>query len=187
MRKNPTLLTLQSSLARAEREARRKPPAVPAKPASKPLPPQREVDLEGVDTRDFVLSRAHQKLRDAVSEGHYEVKPHAQQHARAEGFLEQDIVCVLTSGRVRAVYPEDRRWLVCGYFEAQGFVLPLHVVVELHEDGKWFDVVTAFVPKHPHHVTSRSRLALMLRWDTEQAQHKLVRPGGGRGRWKRGA
>lgn len=190
MRKNPTLLTLRSSLARQEREERRKTTsAAPAKaPAhARPIAPQREVELEGVDTRDFVLSRAHARLRDAVFEGRYEIKAHAQQHARAEGFLEQDIVQVLDTGRVRAVYPEDRRWLVCGYFETHGFRLPLHVVVELHEDGRWIDVVTAFVPKHPHQVVSRSRLAVMLRWDQTEAQHKLVKPGGGRGRWKRGA
>lgn len=140
-----------------------------------------------MDTRDFVLSRAHGRLRDAVFEGRYEIKAHAQQHARAEGFLETDIVQVLDTGRVRAVYPEDHRWLVCGYFEAHGYILPLHVVVELQEHGTWFDVVTAFVPKHPHHVVSRSRLALMLRWDQTGVQHKVVKPGGGRGRWKRGA
>ena len=190
MRKNPTLLTLRSSLARKEREDRRKTTTTPtpvAKPAKKPLPPARDVDLEGVDTRDFVLSRAHARLRDAVFDGRYEIKSHAQQHARAEGFLEQDIVQVLDTGRVRAVYPDDRRWLVSGYFETHGYVLPLHVVVEVHRDGQWFDVVTAFVPKHPHHVVSRSRLALMLRWDQTEAKSKVVKPGGGRGRWKRGA
>lgn len=187
MRKNPTLLTLRSSIARAEREARRKTTPPPKKPAMKPVAPQREAELEGVDTRDFVLSRAHQRLRDLVFEGDYDIKSHATQHARAEGFLEQDIIYVLDTGRVRAVYPEDRRMLVCGYFEAHGFTLPLHVVVEMHGDGQWMDIVTAFVPKHPHHVVSRSRLALMLRWDQQKTETKVVRPGGGRGRWKRGA
>jgi len=188
MRKNVTLLTLRTSLARAEREERRKPTPTPERPApKKSVPPQRDVDLEGVDTRDFVLTRAHQRLRDAIFDGNYEIKPHAQQHARGEGFLEQDIIQVLDTGRVRAVYPEDRRWLVCGYFDAHGYTLPLHVVVELKEDGRWIDVVTAFVPKHPHHIVSRSRLALMLRWDQEQAKHKVVKPGGGKSRWKRGA
>ncbi len=191
---NPTLLALKTDLERQEREARRrpKPPTPTAKPSAKPLKPQREADLEGIDTRDYILTRAHQRLRDAVGDGRYDIKPHAIGHARAEGFLEHDIVAVMTSGRVRAVYPEDRRWLVAGYFETHGFRLPLHVVVELRRDDDGFDVVTAFVPKHPHHIVSRARLALMLRYDTEQVQHRVARPGnrvgrGGKGRWKKGA
>ena len=193
--KNPTLLALRSSIARAERDARRQPaPAAPAKvgAAPKPLKAQREADLEGIDTRDFVLTRAHQKLRDLVFDARYDVRPHAIGHARAEGFLEHDIVAVLVSGRVRAVYPQDRRLLVCGYFEAHGYTLPLHVVVELGEQNDWLDVVTAFVPKHPHHVVSRARLALMLRWDQEQVRSRVASPGNkvghkSKGRWKRGA
>lgn len=193
MRKNPTLLALRSAVARAEKDARRERTPLPTpKVASKPLAPAREADLEGIDTRDYVLGRAHQKMRDAVFEGRYEVKPHAVGHARAEGFLEHDIVTVLNTGRVRAVYPEDRRWLVAGYFESQGFCLPLHVVVQWHEADRWLDVVTAFIPKHPHHIVSRARLALMLRWDQEGVRHRVSEPGNkvghrGKGRWKRGA
>jgi Domain of unknown function (DUF4258) len=203
MRDHAELLALRAQLARAEKQARRAPPAqalnTPQHQSLKqqalklrPITPQREQDLDGVDTRDFILTRAHARLRDAVWDGRYEICPHAVGHARAEGFLEQDIVSVLLSGRVRAVYPEDRRWLVCGYFEAHGFQLPLHVVVELSESGKWLDVVTAFVPKHPHHIVSRARLAVMLRWDGDQVQIRTAQPGNrvgnrGKGRWRKGA
>lgn len=196
MRDHAELLALRAQLARAEKQARRAPPdQTPSTPQPlklKPVSPQREQDLDGVDTRDFILARAHARLRDAVWDSRYTICPHAVGHARAEGFLEQDIVSVLLSGRVRAVYPEDRRYLVCGYFEAHGFQLPLHVVVELSESGKWLDVVTAFVPKHPHHIVSRARLAVMLRWDGEQVQVRTAQPGNkagyrGKGRWRKGA
>lgn len=188
------LLALRAKLARAEREARKAPPPPPRPPGAKPkpLPPQREAELRGVDTRDHVLSRAHARLREAVLLGHYDIRPHAVQHARAEGFLEHDIVNVLASGRVRAVYPEERRMLVSGTFASGGVRLPLHVVAELHMErgGDFLEVVTAFVPKHPHHIVSRARLAVMLRWDGEEARVRLARPGNkagyrGKGKWRR--
>ncbi|BDP41196.1 hypothetical protein DAETH_11650 [Deinococcus aetherius] len=187
------LLALRAQLARAEKEARRAPTPVPARPEhlrAKPVKPQREADLAGIDTTDHTLTRAHARLRDAVYEGKYHLCPHAIGHARAEGFLEQDIVHVLVAGRVRAVYPEDRRWLVCGYFESHGVALPLHVVVEHAPDGH-LDVVTAFVPKQPHHIISRARLAVMLRYDDERIRTRTApvgnKPGNrSKGKWKKG-
>lgn len=198
------LLILRAQLARAEKEARRA-AAAPARPpapaALKPVKPQREAELDGVRTDDFSLARAHARLRDHVYEGRYHICPHAVGHARAEGFLEHDIISVLVAGRVRAVYPEEQRWLVCGYFESgrigdsAGVRLPLHVVVQTHhEPGQpaGLDVITAFIPKHPHHVISRARLAVLLRWDDQQVQARTSTPGSkagqrGRGRWKRSA
>ncbi len=184
------LLALRAQLARAEKAARRAPTPVPAR-AARPAPvtPQREAELTGILTDDFSLHRAHARLRDAVYDGRYTVCPHAIGHARAEGFLEHDIMNVLLSGRVRAVYPEDHRWLVCGRYEACGVSVPLHVVVQHHRDGH-IDIVTAFVPKHPHHVISRARLAVMLRYDEGQIQARTARPTPragqrGRGRWKK--
>lgn len=184
------LLALRAQLSRAEKAARRAPTPPPAR-AVRPAPvkPQREAELSGVATDEFSLSRAHARLRDAVYDTRYHVCPHAIGHARAEGFLEHDILGVLLSGRVRAVYPEDRRWLVCGAFEACGVALPLHVVVQYHRDGH-LDIVTAFVPKHPHHIISRARLAVMLRYDDQQIRAHTSTPGAragtrGRGRWKR--
>ncbi|GBF07559.1 hypothetical protein DAERI_150077 [Deinococcus aerius] len=187
------LLALRAQLARAEKEARRAPTPPPARPANlqpKPVGPQREADLAGVDTTDHTLARAHARLRDAVYDGKYHLCPHAIGHARAEGFLEHDIIQVLVAGRVRAVYPEDRRWLVCGFFESCGVALPLHVVVEHGPDG-YLDVVTAFVPKHPHHIISRARLAVMLRYDDEQIRTRTATPGNkpgnrSKGKWRRG-
>ncbi|PYE56675.1 DUF4258 domain-containing protein [Deinococcus yavapaiensis] len=192
LRDDPTLLTLRAEIERDEKQRRKLPPPPAPKAPQKPVKPQRTADLQGVDTSDFALASAHRRLKDAVFDGDYVIKPHAIGHARAEGFLEHDIVMVLNFGRVRAVYPEDRRMLVSGYFEAHGFKLPLHVVVELHRDGRGFDVVTAFVPKHPHHIVSRQRLALMLRWDSEDVKARVVTPGNkvgykNKGRWKRGA
>ncbi|GAA5533179.1 DUF4258 domain-containing protein [Deinococcus aluminii] len=190
----PDLLALRAQLARAEREARRAPTPAPARPANlqlKPVKPQREAELAGIDTTDHTLARAHARLRDAVYEGRYHLCPHAIGHARAEGFLEHDIIQVLVAGRVRAVYPEDRRWLVCGFFESCGVALPLHVVVEHQRDGS-LDVVTAFVPKHPHHIISRARLAVMLRYDDEQIRTRTAHVGNkpghrSKGKWKKGA
>ncbi|ANE43223.1 DUF4258 domain-containing protein [Deinococcus puniceus] len=198
------LLALRAQLARAEKAARRAPTPIPVRPAqmnAKPVKPQREVDLAGVATDDFSLARAHAKLREAVYEGQYHVCAHAIGHARAEGFLEHDIMQVLLAGRVRAVYPEDRRWLVCGYFEACGVALPLHVVVQHpygrssrqgRPDDAVLDIVTAFVPKHPHHIISRARLAVMLRYDDEQIRSRTAQVGNraghrSKGKWKRSA
>ena len=191
MREHTDLLTLRSQLARAEKQARKAaavPVPAPRPTPAKPVKPQREGELEGVSTDDFSLGRAHARLRDLVYDGQYHVCPHAVGHARAEGFLEPDIVNVLVSGRVRAIYTQERRWLVCGYFESGGIRLPLHVVAQMYEDG--LDVVTAFIPKHPHHIISRARLALLLRWDDEQLRLHTSAPTSrsgvrGRGRWKR--
>lgn len=187
------LLALRAQLSRAEKAARRAPtpPPAPSTPRPTPLKPQREVELAGIATDDFSLSRAHARLRDAVYDARYHICDHATQHARAEGFLEHDIMNVLLSGRVRAVYPEDRRWLVCGYFEACGVRLPLHVVAQHFRDGH-VDIVTAFVPKHPHHIISRARLAVMLRYDDEQVRARTATPGNrpgyrSKGRWKKSA
>ncbi|MFC4452486.1 hypothetical protein [Deinococcus sonorensis] len=196
MRDHTELLHLRAQLARAEKEARRSPPPPPAPLPMRPVKPQREAELEGIETSDFQLHRAHARLRELVYDGQYHICPHAVGHARAEGFLEHDIVGVMVAGRVKAVYPEERRWLVCGYFESGGIRLPLHVVVQLHEEGPqrrgFLDVVTAFIPKHPHHIISRARLAVMLRWDDQQVQARTALPGNrvghrSKGRWRKGA
>ncbi|MFC4638565.1 DUF4258 domain-containing protein [Deinococcus hohokamensis] len=187
------LLALRAQLSRAEKAARRAPTLPPPPRAARPAPvnAQREAELVGVHTDDFSLARAHARLRDAVYDGRYHVCPHAIGHARAEGFLEHDIMNVLLSGRVRAVYPDDHRWLVCGAFEACGVSLPLHVVVQHYRDGH-VDIVTAFVPKHPHHIISRARLAVMLRYDDERIRVRTAQAGNrvgnrSKGKWKKSA
>ena len=193
LRAGADLLRLRAELHRAEKEARRAPTPPPARPQSParpqpPVKPQRVQELAGVDTDDFLLARALRQLRDAVYDSRYHVCPHAVQHARAEGFMESDIMHVLLTGRVKAVYPEDRRWLVCGYFEAHGIRLPLHVAVQHYRDGH-IDIVTAFVPKNPHHIISRARLALLVRYDDEKVRSKEAVKGNrvgykGKGGWK---
>lgn len=189
------LLSLRSQLARAEKAARRSAKEPAPAPSSKSVKPQRESDLAGISTDEYLLTHAHSRLRGAVYDGHYQLCAHAVQHARAQGFLEHDIMAVLTSGRVRAVYPEDSRWLVAGYFEVQQVKLPLHVVVELHHiftplgKAEYLDIVTAFVPKNPHHIISRARLAVMLRYDDGDIKHRLSSAGNkvgykSKGRWR---
>ncbi len=197
------LLTLRAQLSRAEKAARRVPTPPPSrvhKPA--PIKPQREAELLGIATDEFSLHRAHAKLREAVYEGHYHLCPHAIGHARAEGFLEHDVMQVLLAGRVRAVYTEERRLLVCGYFESCSIALPLHVVVEYERDGfrntslgsrqgaaghlGHLDIITAFVPKHPHHIISRARLAVMLRYDDQQIRTQGSAVGSKQGHYSKG-
>ncbi|ASN80248.1 DUF4258 domain-containing protein [Deinococcus ficus] len=186
------LLALRAQLHRAEKAARKPPePAPSTKKTTTPLKPQRAVDLDGVNTDEFSLGRAHLKLREAVYDARYHICPHAIQHARAEGFLEHDIMHVLLAGRVKAVYTQEHRWLVAGYFEAHGVKLPLHVVVQHYRDGH-VDIVTAFVPKNPHHIISRARLALMLRYDDERIRTRTAQAGNkvgyrSKGKWKKSA
>jgi hypothetical protein len=153
-----------------------------------------------LDTREFVLEKALIKLRDILAEGRYALKNHTVSHARAEGFLEQDVIQVLYSGKVRAVYPQDGRWLISGYYQVDSVRrgpdghylidkpvrLPLHVVVDVFDQDFWIDVVTAFVPKHPHDIVSRGRLALMMRFDQTEVKSKVVQKGErGRKRWRK--
>ncbi len=186
------LLALRAQLARAEKAARRAQASPAPRPAAQaPVKPQRAADLDGISTDDFSLGRAHARLRDAVYDGRYHLCDHAIGHARAEGFLEHDVMNVLLTGRVRAVYTEDRRWLVCGYFEACSVKLPLHVVAEHSRDG-FVDIVTAFVPKQPHHIISRARLAVMLRYDDGTIRARTAHAGNrvghrSKGRWKKSA
>jgi hypothetical protein len=135
------------------------------------------------ETRDFLLKRALERLRAAMWEGRYAILEHAQCHARAEGFAERDVIWVLQTGRVRAIYPEEDRWLVGGEFAVAGLRLPLHVVVDFDIQDGWIDVVTAFIPKQPYQIVSRGRLALMLRHDQSDLRAKLVGPGRRRRRW----
>lgn len=185
------LLALRAQLARAEKVARRASKSVGSKKKAMPVKKQRAAELDGITTDDFSLTQAHHRLREAVYNADYHVCAHAIQHARAEGFLEHDIMEVLLAGRVRAVYPNESRWLICGYFEAHGICLPLHVVAEHYRDG-YIDIVTAFVPKHPHHIISRARLAIMLRYDEEAIQTRIAQPGNrsgyrSKGKWRKSA
>lgn len=191
MPKPEALATLQqlhqamTQQERAKRAARKRENAA-EKPRALSL--RREKQLEGIDTSAHGLGTAHSRLREAVLDGRFAIKSHAREHARGEGFLEHDILGVLMSGRVRAVYIHENRWLVAGYFHSLGVKLPLHVVVEPHSDG--FDVVTAFVPKHPHDILSRQRMAVMLRYDREEVAGRRAIVGNrvgykGKGRWRR--
>ena len=111
--------------------------------------------------------RSLEELRPFVRDGRYRLGPHATRHAIAEGFTERDVVMTLLHGRELARYLDDRRLLVLGWLPAGRQVrLPLHVVAE-YGRPRWVDVVTAFIPRDPHRVVSRRRLAQMLRPRTE--------------------
>jgi hypothetical protein len=107
--------------------------------------------------------RSLEELRPYVRDGRYRLGPHATRHALTEGFTERDVVMTLLHGRELARYLDDRRLLVLGWLPAGREVrLPLHVVAE-YGRPRWVDVVTAFIPRDPHRVVSRRRLAQMLR------------------------
>ena len=111
--------------------------------------------------------RSLEELRPYVRDGRYRLGPHATRHALAEGFTERDVVMTLLHGRELARYLDDRRLLVLGWLPAGRQVrLPLHVVAE-YGRPRWVDVVTAFIPRDPHRVVSRRRLAQMLRHRVE--------------------
>ena len=114
--------------------------------------------------------RSLEELRPFVRDGRYRLGPHATRHALAEGFTERDVVMTLLHGRELARYLDDRRLLVLGWLPAGRDVrLPLHVVAE-YGRPRWVDVVTAFIPRDPHRVVSRRRLAQMLRHGVEGAR-----------------
>ena len=111
--------------------------------------------------------RTLEDLRPHVRDGRYRLGPHAVRHAASEGFVERDVVMTLLHGRELARYLVDQRLLVLGWVPAGPLVrVPLHVVVA-YDRPRWVDVVTAFVPRDPHRVLSRSRLAELLRHDRD--------------------
>ncbi len=116
-----------------------------------------------------------------VREGRYRLGPHVARHMRVEGFTELDVVRAIEYGRELAVYPEDARMLVLGYIVVSPRLkLPLHVVLE-YRKPRFVDIVTAFIPKEPHRVYSRARLALLLRFDGSRVEEEWVAPRGSRG------
>ncbi len=116
-----------------------------------------------------------------VREGRYRIGPHVARHMRAEGFTELDVVRAIEYGRELAVYPEDARMLVLGYIVVSPRLkLPLHVVLE-YRKPRFVDIVTAFIPKDPHRVYSRARLALLVRFDGARYEEEWVAPRATRG------
>lgn len=113
------------------------------------------------------MRRTLEDLRLHVREGRYRLGPHAVRHAASEGFEERDVVMALLHGRELARYLDDQRLLVLGWVPVGPTVrVPLHVVAA-YGRPRWVDVVTAFVPRDPHRVFSRRRLAELLRHDRD--------------------
>lgn len=122
---------------------------------------------EGLRGARRTRRRTLDDLRPHVREGRYRLGPHAVRHAAAEGFVERDVVMTLLHGRELARYLHDERLLVLGWVPAGPSVrVPLHVVVAF-DRPRWVDVVTAFVPRDPHRVLSRRRLAELVRHDRD--------------------
>ncbi len=120
--------------------------------------------------------RTLEELRPLVREGRYRLGPHAARHAMCEGFTEQDMVGCLLYGRELLRYTEDQRLLVLGYIHPSPVVkIPLHVIVD-YSRYRGVDIVTAFIPQVAHHITSRSRLAEMLRYDRHEPREEKVGP-----------
>jgi hypothetical protein len=135
------------------------------------------VHIKGLveDTEDLQeKGRKLEQLRPLVREGRYRIGSHASKHAVCEGFSEQDMVEVILSGNELLHYWEDKRLLVLGYIELSVTVkIPLHVVME-YGKPRWVDVVTAFIPAEPHQITSRTRLAELLRHDRHEKRARRV-------------
>jgi hypothetical protein len=109
--------------------------------------------------------RRLEDLLPHLKEGRYRLGPHVAKHMLQEGFTELDVLKALEWGRELAIYPEDGRMLVLGYMVFPPRLrLPLHVVLD-YTPPRRVDIVTAFIPKKPHQVYSRSRLAALLRFD----------------------
>lgn len=124
-----------------------------------------------------VKVRTLEELRPLIREGNYRIGPHAARHAMCEGFTEQDMVGGLLYGRELLRYTEDQRLLVLGYIHPSPVVkIPLHVVIE-YARHRWVDIVTAFIPQEAHQITSRARLADMLRYDRHEPREEKVGPG----------
>jgi hypothetical protein len=120
------------------------------------------------------MRRRLEDLQELIWCGRYSVKPHAAQHARAEGFTESDIVETLLNGRELAVYPQDQRILVLGYIRVSSQLkIPLHVVVD-YSPYRWVDVVTAFIPDQPYRVISRERVAILV--SSHDRSERVINP-----------
>jgi hypothetical protein len=120
--------------------------------------------------------RSLEDLRPLILEGQYRIGPHAFRHSMCEGFTEQDMVGSLLYGRELLRYTQDQRLLVLGYIHPSPSVkIPLHVVAD-YAKQKWVDIVTAFIPQEAHQITSRARLAEMLRYDRHEPREERVGP-----------
>jgi hypothetical protein len=120
--------------------------------------------------------RSLEDLRPIILEGSYRVGPHAAKHALCEGFTEKDMVACLLYGRELLRYTQDYRLLILGYiYPSAAIKIPLHVVVD-YAKPKWVDVVTAFIPQDAHQITSRARLAEILRYDRHEPVEKRIGP-----------
>ena len=85
-----------------------------------------------------------------------------------------EVCCI---GRELLRYTQDQRLLILGYIHPSPTIkIPLHVVVD-YAKHRWVDVVTAFIPQEAHQITSRARLAEMLRYDRHEPREEKVGPG----------
>jgi len=120
--------------------------------------------------------RRLEELLPHLREGRYRIGPHVAKHMVQEGFTELDVLRAVEWGRELAVYAEDERMLVLGYMVVPPRLkLPLHVVLE-YKNSRWVDVVTAFIPRDPHRVYSRARVAALVRFDGTLEEVEWVRP-----------
>lgn len=109
--------------------------------------------------------RRLEDLLPHLKEGRYRLGPHVAKHMLQEGFTELDILKALEWGRELAIYPEDGRMLVLGYMVfPPRLKLPLHVVLD-YTPPRRVDIITAFIPREPYRVYSRTRLAALLRFN----------------------
>lgn len=85
-------------------------------------------------------------LKKQVQAGAYSVRPHAVQHALAEGFAPKHIAEAILNGRIIEIYPGRNRCLVYGRARLTARVnLELHAVCD-YGDPEMLDIVTAYIP-----------------------------------------
>jgi hypothetical protein len=87
-----------------------------------------------------------ERIRALVRGGAYLVKRDVILHAIKEGFIRDDVVAAILSGRIIEEYPERERVLICGPTSLSSItVIYLHVVCE-YSDPNYVQVVTAYIP-----------------------------------------
>lgn len=131
--------------------------------------------MSGMRLRNSKIRRL-EELVPHIREGRYRIGSHVAKHMLQEGFIETDVLRAVEWGKERAIYVEDSRMLVSGEMVfPPSFRLPLHVILEF-SDARWVDIVTAFIPKKPHQIYSRGRVAALLKYEKDFEEVRWVRP-----------
>ncbi len=93
------------------------------------------------------------KIKEAVKNGDYALRPHTVSHMLAEGFEEANIVEGVGNGKILEHYSKEYRCLIVGNFQlTTNLRESIHVVVDYWSESQeidWVDLVTAYIPQRP--------------------------------------